>query len=144
MSNNQTDDLVLSSDSGDESNEMPKPKQGGKDKVPGPPKDVGRPRKQSVAAAQLAGISRLLTNYPMLSLLICCIFAVILTTGFEEYEVKEDIEKLWIEDGSIVSDELKYWKDNTVRHICVCFYVVYVTHFYLFFILAHSVSHRRL
>ena len=92
MSSNQSaDDLQLSSDSGDESESVPKSQGGDKSKSPpGPPKETGRPRKESAAVAQLAGFSKILTNYPMASLVVCCIFAAILMTGFEEYVKKKN------------------------------------------------------
>eukprot|EP00940_MAST-03C_sp_MAST-3C-sp2_P001935 g1935.t1 len=127
------DDPILSSDSGDE--EVTKdngstakgqstndPKSRGEtnasavsnkaDKIPR--SDAAR-RKSSVAEDGMTFFSSTLVKYPFQSLIFVCIIAAILASGFSEMNVEEDINELWIEEGSVVSAEVDYTKANTYR-----------------------------
>lgn len=52
------------------------------------------------------------TKNPVPLLIFVLVFVGVLASGLYKFELEERIEELWIEDGSIVNDEMDYVKDH--------------------------------
>ena len=54
-----------------------------------------------------------LTQNPLPVLVLTCFAVSLMCIGYSEYNVIKDVAKLWIQEGSVVGDEIDYWEDHT-------------------------------
>ena len=61
----------------------------------------------------VSALANALTRNPIPVLLLTCVSVSLMCIGYTEYDVIKDVAKLWIQEGSVVGDEIDYVDDHS-------------------------------